>query len=136
IDEVFALITDFNGYSRWLGGSSLYNTTTNITENPVKLGTRYTDHGKLSVMHGSVTAYEPPNHITFTQKTTLAIGTLTLDIHYQLSAQGMNTRVGRTVDLHGTGVGKLTELVLPSIMRPEEMRVLEAMKAYLEKGNA
>jgi uncharacterized protein YndB with AHSA1/START domain len=134
---VFDLIADLKGYARWLNSSQLFEGLMEITENPVKLGTEYVDKGTGTTMRGRVIAYEMPARITFQQKKpikiVLALGELTVTVQYTLLPAGEATHVARDTTVEGSGLLKLIEPLLIKQISPENERILQVMKATLEK---
>ena len=130
---VFDLIADLPNYNRWLPPSNLYAAVTQYSELPIKKGTQYIDQGKMSRMVGAVREYEPPKLITFHQVTVLMVGSLDITIRYKLEAADNNTHLTRTVTIKPSGVYLLAEPFLVRSIQAEVERILEKMKAYLEK---
>ncbi|MEZ4671952.1 MAG: SRPBCC family protein [Anaerolineae bacterium] len=137
--DVFALIADFNGYSRWLDPSKLFDHLMEISENPVKLGTKYVDRGKSSTMYGEVTDYEPPTVITFRQRTAykvgVTLGSLTVIIQYTLKSVPAGTLVMRDTTIKAGGFLWPVKAMLVNRIRPENERILQAMKHALEASS-
>ncbi len=129
--RVFQLITDLKRYNQWLPASRLYTAVSDVSQEPVRLGTTYVDNGSVAMM-GEVTAFHPPAHITFSQTSP----NVDLTIHYMLATIDKRTRVARDVDFQPKGM--LTKLFAPLAMgriRKENERVLQAMKTYLESSD-
>lgn len=135
---VFDLIADFNGYARWLKPSSLYQRLLEISENPVKLGTRYTDKGTSTVMQGRVTVYEPPTRISFQQDTHYQLlglpAGLGVTINYTLRGGGNSTYMQRDVTVETHGLLKVAHPIIINSTHAENERILQAMRAGLEKS--
>jgi carbon monoxide dehydrogenase subunit G len=132
IEPVFALIADLPNYQRWLPQSSLYNMTTQVSDNPIKLGTTYVDRSKQATLNGRITEYLPPHTVGFHQKTRLVLGSLIIDIRYRLEALGAETRVHRTTTPHLSGLLALLGPMIVRSIRNENIRTLAMMKQYLE----
>src|ERR1022692_2214939 len=104
-EKIFDLIIDFSGQDRWLATSSAFHGTTEISSDPVTLGTTYTEPRPFGVRHGTVTEFERPAEMP-----------------------GV-TRVGRI------GVPRPLKLVQPVLVRAfraESGRTLAALKAYAD----
>jgi hypothetical protein len=66
-EQVFDLIIDFGRQSRWLSASSAFDGTTEVSSDPMALGTTYREPGACGVRHGEVTQFvRPPPHSRFT----------------------------------------------------------------------
>jgi uncharacterized protein YndB with AHSA1/START domain len=136
IEQVFALIADLPNYHRWLPPSSLYGTTTQVSDSPVTLGTTYVD-GKQATLHGRVTEFDPPVAIAFHQEARLLLSRLTIDIRYRLEPLGGQTRVYRNTTPRLSGVLALLQPLIVRPIRHENLRTLAMMKQYLEhEGHA
>ena len=134
IEQVFALLSDLQSYSRWLPPSGLFNATTEVSDSPVRLGTTYRD-GARAPLYGRVTAYSPPESLAFHQENRMPLGRLAIDIQYRLEAIPGGTRVYRTTSPRFYGPASFLQgLIIPSI-RKENLRTLEMMKKHLEQAS-
>jgi carbon monoxide dehydrogenase subunit G len=135
-EEVFSLIADLANYDAWLSPSSLYKSQPTFSDNPIKLGTIYTDVGQAMPLRGEVTEFEPPNRITFRQGTQIKrfgiTGALDIQIRYTLGPMDDGTRVDRDTTVRVGGILGLFETVLLSSIKRENERILGKMKAWLE----
>jgi len=136
VERVFALIADLPNYQQWLAPSGLYGATTQVSDTPVMLGTRYVD-GKQATLHGHVTEFRPPVALAFHQEARLLLSRLTIDIHYRLEPFGAHTRVYRTTTPRLSGALALLQPLIVRPIRAENLRTLAMMKRYLEhEGDA
>jgi carbon monoxide dehydrogenase subunit G len=131
---VFDRIADFAHYDNWLPPSSLFKTAMEITDNPVRQGTKYVDNG----LHGEVTVCQPPQNLTFHQVTNLKLArfipaALDITIAYQLKADGVGTNLTRDVTVQVAGILKLLQSMLLARIAAENQRILAALKTGLEK---
>lgn len=133
IEDVFALIADLPGYGKWLSSSSLYASVVHISDDPIKLGTKYVDSGKTTRMVGAVTVFEPPKRIHFRQSTTSLFGTLDVEAQYTLTSTDDGTRVARHMVIRPSGGFQFLQGFLLGSIRKESERILAAMKVWLEK---
>ena len=135
VETVFDLIIDFRHQDRWLGSSRSYRGTTDVSTNPVELGTTYRELEPLGVRTGTVTEFERPTKVTFHQPMTLRLhaGVLDATVRYTLVADGETTHVRRVVTL---GIPKPLRVLQPIVVRAfraESGRTLRALKAYADK---
>src|SRR5713226_6602920 len=100
-EKIFDLITDFRGQERWLGKSSAFHGTDEISSNPVTLGTTYREPGPFGVRNGTVTECERPAKITFHQPMTMKFGLGIVDVttRYELTPGTTTTHVRRAVTI-------------------------------------
>lgn len=134
-DRVFDLIVDFDGYSKWLTGSSAYHGTHEISVNPVVLGTTYREPGPFGIRNGEVTELERPNKVAFHQPMTMKFGAGVIDVtvRYTLTPNGDGTHVRRVVSVELPWQLKpFAKVVLPQF-RDESARTLAALKTYADK---
>jgi hypothetical protein len=137
-ETIFDLIADMPNYGRWLPGSDAFGGTTEVSPYPVRLGTTYLDAGPLGQRPGSVTGYDRPKHIAFHHTMLLKRGPLTanIDVHirYTLEAVEGGTSVIRALDLtiQIPGLLKLAEPLVAFAFRKENVRILAALKRYVE----
>ncbi|HEY7984269.1 MAG TPA: SRPBCC family protein [Ktedonobacterales bacterium] len=132
--RIFDLLIDFGGQSRWLTASSAFHGTTEISSDPVTLGTTYREPGPFGVRHGRVTEFERPTKLTFHQPMTLILrlGTVDVLLRYTLTTQGASTHVRRVVTLGIPWSLQPLRPVLVSQFRTESGRTLRALKAYAD----
>jgi hypothetical protein len=134
-EEIFDLITDFRGQEHWLSKSSAFRGTTDISSDPVTLGTTYREPGPLGVRNGAVTEFERPTAVTFQQPMTikLRLGVVAVTLRYTLRPSGESTHVRREVTI---GVPRSLRIIQPFVVRAfriESGRTLLALKAYADK---
>jgi uncharacterized protein YndB with AHSA1/START domain len=134
-EKIFDVITDFKGQDRWLPTSSSFHGTTEISANPVTLGTTYREPGPFGVRNGTVTEFERPARITFHQPMTIRLhaGTVDVTMRYVLVPGTGSTRVSRTVNLGIPLPLRLLQPVLVREFRKESARTLLALKAYADR---
>lgn len=134
---LFELVADMPNYGRWLPDSPAFRGIINVTPYPVQLGTTYLDAGPVE-KPGSVTEFDPPNHISFHHVVQIRKGALKTDvdarIRYTFEPRASGTFVRRrlvlTFDLHG--IARLASPVLLYGFRKENDRTLAALKRYAE----
>jgi Polyketide cyclase / dehydrase and lipid transport len=136
-DQIFDLILDFGGQGRWLPRSSAFRGTTQISSDPVALGTTYREPGPLGVRNGEVTELERPVKVTFHQPMTMRLraGVIDVTLRYTLtpgSGPGP-THVTRVVTLGIPGSLGLLQPVIVRSFRTESTRTLMALKAYVDR---
>jgi uncharacterized protein YndB with AHSA1/START domain len=139
-ETVFNLIADLPNYGKWLSTSELFKDVMEISDNPIKLGTTYVDKGQFSTLTGTVTEFDPPRSITFSQgmpfRSVFLTGHLTIDIRYSLEPRNGGTHVTRIVTLKMSGLVWLAQPLLIRSIQRESERILDKMKVYLEKPSA
>ena len=135
-ETIFDVIIDFRGQDRWLTKSSVFRGTTEISSNPVALGTTYREPGPAGVRRGTVTEFERPTKLTCHQPLTmkLHVGTVDATLRYALTPAGSeSTHVKRVVTLGVPWSLKLFQPLLVRAFRRESQRTLLALNAYAEK---
>jgi uncharacterized protein YndB with AHSA1/START domain len=134
-EKIFDLIIDFRGQARWLTRSSAYRGTTDISANPVTLGTTYREPGPFGVRNGTVIEFERPTKIAFHQPMTMRLhaGTVEVVMRYTLTPAGERTHVKRVVTLGVPGSLKFIQPLLVRAFRVESARTLSALKAYADQ---
>ena len=134
-EMIFAVIIDFRGQDRWLSKSSVFRGTTEISSNPVALGTTYREPGPAGVRNGTVAEFERPTKLTCRQPLTmpLHVGTVDVTLRYALTPTGSeSTHVKRVVTLGVPWSLKLFQPLLVRAFRSESERTLLALKAYAD----
>jgi uncharacterized protein YndB with AHSA1/START domain len=134
-EKIFDVIIDFKGQQRWLTKSSSFRGTSEISSDPVTLGTTYREPGPFGVRNGTVTEFERPVKITFHQPMMMRLhaGTVDVTLRYTLTPRGESTHVTRVVTIGVPWSLKLIQPVLVRTFRMESGRTLIALKAYADK---
>jgi uncharacterized protein YndB with AHSA1/START domain len=134
-ETIFDLIVDFRGQDRWLTKSSVFRGTTEISSDPVSLGTTYRESGPPGVRNGTVTQLERPTKLTCHQPLAmrLHVGTVDATLRYTLTPTGPeSTHVKRVVTLGIPWSLKPFRPLLVRAYRRESKRTLLALKDYAE----
>ena len=134
-EKIFDVIIDFRGQDRWLTKSSSFHGTSEISSNPVTLGTTYREPGPFGVRNGTVTEFERPTKLTFHQPMTIKLhsGIVDVTMRYTLTPAAGSTHVKRVVTLGIPWSLKLFQPLLVHEFRVESRRTLLALKAYADK---
>jgi len=134
-ERIFDVITDFRGQNRWLTKTAAFRGTSDVSSNPVTLGTTYREPGPFGARHGTVTEFERPTKITFHQPMAMALhsGTVGVTVRYTLAPRAQSTHVQRLVTLGIPWPLKLLQPLLVRKFRAEQRRTLLALKAYADK---
>jgi hypothetical protein len=114
----------------------VFRGTSEISSNPVTLGTTYREPGPAGVRKGTVTEFERPTKLTCHQPLTmkLHVGTVDATLRYTLIPTGSeSTHVKRVVTLGVPWSLKLFQPLLVHAFRGESERTLLALKAYADK---
>ena len=133
-ETIFDLIVDLRGQDRWLGRSSAFRGTRDISSDPVALGTTYREPGPFGVRHGTVTEFERPTRVAFHQPMTMRLRTGTIDIllRYMLTPEQGSTHVRRVVTI---GIPRLLSPLKPVLLhafRTESRRTLRVLKGHAD----
>jgi uncharacterized protein YndB with AHSA1/START domain len=133
-NTIFDLIVDFGGQQRWLGKSSSFRGTHDISSDPVVLGTTYREPGPFGVRNGEVVEFERPTSVAFHQPMTgrFHAGTIDVLMRYTLTPRGDSTHVHRVVTIDIPRPLKLLTPVLVRAFAHESRRTLVALKAYAD----
>jgi uncharacterized protein YndB with AHSA1/START domain len=136
-ERIFDVIVDFRGQDRWLPTSSAFHGTTQVSSDPVTLGTTYREPGPFGVRNGTVTEFERPTAVTFHQPMTfkLRLGTVDLLLRYTLTPQAGSTHVTHVTRVVTIKIPWSLKLIQPSLVRAvraESSRTLLALKAFVD----
>jgi uncharacterized protein YndB with AHSA1/START domain len=135
-ETIFAAIVDFRGYDRWLPGSMVFKGITDISSDPVALGTTWAEPGPNGVRHGTVTEFEPPTRVTFHAPMTLKprfLGMIDITVRLTLAPTEGSVHVIRVVTI---GIPWPLKLVQPFVVRQfrvESGRAMRALKVFAER---
>jgi uncharacterized protein YndB with AHSA1/START domain len=134
-EAVFDTIVDLRGYGRWLGSSTEYSGTAEISDDPVKAGTTYVEPSPSGVRRGTVTELDRPARVTFHQPMTLKpafLGVIDIHVTYTLTPGAGGVHLRRVVAL---GLGPPMRLLRPVVVprfRKESERTMRALKEFVE----
>src|SRR2546430_626964 len=101
-ETIFTAIIDLRGYGRWLAPSKAYAGTTEISSDPITLGTTYIEPGPTGVRRGTITELDPPTRVSFNQPMTMRprfLGTIDITVRYTLTPAASSVHVRRVVTL-------------------------------------
>lgn len=134
--DIFAAIIDLPGYNRWLPESSAFKGTTEVSTNPVRLGTTYIEPGPSGVRYGQVTEFEEPTKVTFHHPMTLKplfLGiTIDVTVSITIRQEGAVSHVDRVVSLDIPWLLRLIQSVVIKAFQKESSRTLVTLKSYVE----
>lgn len=128
--QVFAALTHLGSLPDRLGRSTSYGGTENVSDDPVRTGSTYTDRTPIGRLRGEVLELEVDRRLVFRQATDG--GRLAVVITYALEPTATGTRLTRTGRITTRG---LLGLVHPLVVRAtvaENRRTLECLRASLE----
>ena len=135
-ERIFAAIVDFRGYDRWLTTSSVFEGISDISSDPIALGTTWSEPGPNGVRRGTVTEFEAPTRVTFHQPMTMSprfLGVIDITVSVTLTpATPTSVLVRRVVMI---GIPLPLKLVQPLVVRQfriESGRTLLALKDFAE----
>ena len=137
---IFDLLADMPNYGEWLPGSQAFGATEEVSPYPVRLGTTYLDWGPAGQRPGSVIEFDRPNRLGFHQTMALKRGPLNANIdiikRYVLEKTQGATRVECSLDMtvEMRGIMAIARPLVVHAFRHENLRVLAALKAYVERS--
>jgi uncharacterized protein YndB with AHSA1/START domain len=133
IEQVFARLTDIEGYNEWMPakGSILKRTQLTSPGEPA-LGTTFLDETKYGPTPGEIVEFEPPHALVFHWWETNKRGRLTMEgwPGYELSAEGEDaTLVRHHARLQTYGLWRASTPFLRRLAVRERTLTLEALQA-------
>lgn len=144
--EVFGILIDLPTYHNWLPETNAFKGTTQVSHNPIKLGTTYHEPGPAGTRKGEVVEFEAPaagkpGKVTFKQPMSMkpyVLG-MVLDVKVTMKvteegnpATGLKTVLDRDVDLSYPWALWAFKPLVDGDFKKESMRTMEALKAYAE----
>jgi len=145
--EVFGILIDLPTYHNWLPESTAFKGTTQVSHNPIKLGTTYHEPGPAGTRKGEVVELEAPASgkpgiVTFRQPMSMkpyVLGLLldvkvSMKVTEEAGAQGAGSRtvLERDVDLSYPWALWAFKPLVDAEFKKESLRTLESLKAYAE----
>jgi uncharacterized protein YndB with AHSA1/START domain len=134
-EKIFDVIVDLHGYDRWLATSNALWGITDISSDPVALGTTYIESESKGVRHGTVMELEPPTQVAFHQPMTMKprfLGIIDIHVRYTLTPEASSTRMRRVVRPTLPWQLKLGQPLVARGFRAEGERTLLALKAFAD----
>jgi uncharacterized protein YndB with AHSA1/START domain len=135
IEDVFARLTDFSDYSRWMPKLGIFLRCGQTSEGPVSEGTTYYDRGLMGTFRGEIVEFRAPTRVAFRESLRwLGVEVMEARPSYELIPTRTGTEVRHRAEGHLFGVFRLMEPVVARVARGERKRTVEALKASLEQG--
>ena len=134
-ENIFAAIVDLRGYERWLPTSNVFEGITDISSDPVALGTTWAEPGPNGVRHGTVTEFESPTRVTFHQPMTMRprfLGVIDISVSLTLTPSPRSVHVRRVVTFRVPWPLKLVQPFVVRQFAAESGRTLVALKNFAE----
>ncbi|KAH8176904.1 polyketide cyclase / dehydrase and lipid transport domain-containing protein [Sarocladium implicatum] len=143
-DTVFALIIDLPGYNKWLPHSTAYKGTTEVSDAPIVVGSKYVEKSPAGTRYGEVSELDfAKRRVAFKQPMRLAIG-LELQIRVDMEVKEARAETNSSVGDVSSVVERTVGLEFPWYMVPvagvvrgqfeeEIKRTMTEMKHYLER---
>ena len=135
-EPIFSAIVDFSGYDRWLTPSSAYRGLTDVSSDPIRLGTTWSEPAPTGVRHGTVSEFDPPDRVTFHQPMSLRpklLGVIDITVAMDLTQSASSTRVRRRVTLELPWSLKPIRPYVVRQFRAEGARTLRALRDFIER---
>ena len=136
-ETVFAAIVDLRGYPRWLPESKAFPGTTEISSEPMVVGTTYVESGPSGVRRGTITELEPPTRVGFHQPMTMKprlLGVIDIRVAYTLTPTADGVHVLRVVTIKLPAAAKVLQPIIMREFRTEIDRTMKALKVFAEGG--
>jgi len=129
---VFDALTHLGSMVVRLGRSASYGGTIDVSDDPVRVGSTYTDRTPIGRLHGEVRELEPDRRIVFHQAT--SNGWLAVLIGYDLEPTDGGTRLARTGRITTRGPLALVHPLVVWATSRENRRTMDRLRVALE-GN-
>ena len=137
IERIFAAIVDLRAYDRWLERSQVFEGITNISSDPIALGTTWSEPGPNGVRRGTVTDFEAPTRVTFHQPMTMSprlLGIIDITVAITLTPKPTFVHVTRVVTVKIPWPLKLVQPIVVQQFGMESGRTLLALKRFAESA--
>jgi uncharacterized protein YndB with AHSA1/START domain len=134
-EKIFAAIVDLRGYERWLPTSNVFEGITDISSDPVALGTTWAEPGPNGVRYGTVTEFESPTRVTFHQPMTMRprfLGVIDITVSLTLTPSLRSVHVRRVVTFRVPWPLRLVQPFVVRLFGMESGRTLAALKNFAE----
>lgn len=137
-DAIFALIIDLANYDKWLPQSAAFKGTTEISDNPIRVGTKYVERSPDGTRYGEVLSLDTAmRHVRFHQPLKIWPEFLGLQIDVIVDMKVVEKAKGESE------VQREVVLTLPWIFGPlsgsitsqfevEIRRIMKELKAHFE----
>ena len=135
VERIFAAIVDLRAYDRWLERSQVFEGITNVSSDPIALGTTWSEPGPNGVRRGTVTDFEAPTRVTFHQPMTMSprlLGIMDITVAITLTQKPLSVLVRRVVTVTIPWPLKLVQPIVVRQFRMESGRTLIALKHFAE----
>ena len=135
IDEVFARLTNLDGYRTWMHRTGLFRRSGRTSDGPLGPGTPYFDATRMGTFRGQITDYQPSSQIGF-RETLRWFGLEVMEARpeYRLKADGDGTIIHHIAEGELFGLMRLMKPVAALMARSERTRTLESLRRSLEES--
>ena len=135
IEDVFARLTDFSDYSRWMPKLGVFGGCDQTSEGLVGIGSTYHDRSRMGTFRGEIVEFHAPTRVAFRESLRwLGVNVMEARPAYELVRTQTGTEVRHTAEGQLFGIFRLMEPVVAPVARGERKRTVEALKGSLEKG--
>ena len=135
IEDVFARLTDFSDYSRWMPKLGIFLGCSQTSEGPLGEGTTYYDRGRMGTFRGEIVEFRAPTRVAFRESLKwLGVEVMEARLSSELVRTQTGTEVSHTAERQLFGVFRLMEPVVARVARGERKWTVEALNASLEQG--
>ncbi len=126
-EDVWAYLTDFSHAKEWMTG---VDEMTQITQGPIKIGTRFRFKARGKERESHVTALEPGKRIALTSTQRGVTATYT----YSMASVGDSTEVTLKAVCQATGFWKLLHPIIVFAMKRSDSSHLAKLKTAITRG--
>ena len=127
--DVWSYLTDFSNAPEWMAGIGAF---TQITENPLEIGTRFGFQARGKQRETRVTALAPGRRIALTSTQ----GGVTATYAYSVARAGDGTEMTLDAVCEATGLWKLIHPVIVFAMKKSDSSQLENLKRAMDRAAA
>lgn len=133
IDLVFDRLINISDYANWLPQAGIFVSTRQTSDDPVQVGTTYTDKTTVGTFHGEIIEFERPTSVVFQHRLRwLGIPVMETQPGYVLESQNGSTKLHHIAAGQLFGIFKLMRPKVARMARQERQRTVDALKKSLE----
>ncbi|MDX1659277.1 MAG: SRPBCC family protein [Nitriliruptorales bacterium] len=134
IEDVFARLTDLDHYGTWMHRTGLFGGCRQVSDGPVREGTRYVDRSRMGTFHGEVTEFEAPTRVSFVETMRMfGQGAMQARPAYELEPDGDRTIVHHVAEGEMWGWMRIMKPMAGMMASWERSRVLSSLARSFEQ---
>jgi uncharacterized protein YndB with AHSA1/START domain len=133
VEQAFAQAVDLSHYADWMPHTGVFKKSSQISDGPIGVGTKYVDQGRMGTFRGNVVEFHRPSRVVFDERLRwFGVPVAETRLQYEFRDAPGGTAVHHVAETDLFGPFRLMKPIVAVIGRGERRRTLTALKQSLE----